>query len=122
MRWARKAPSLDCMLTPALLGPCPPFIAKRTHQSGARNLSLDDTTGTQNLGIPFPNDPEPFFMSCTGLFSGSGPKADRTVRIPTPSPAGQLFGEMVEGRQSLYARLGCPHVPHATRPYSTGWS
>lgn len=46
---------------------------------------LDHTTGIQNPGISFPNAPEPSSRACTGLFSGSGPRADRTDRLPTPS-------------------------------------
>lgn len=81
---------------------------------------LDHAPGTQDPGIPFPNDPEPFSRACTGLFSGSGARVDSTARIPTPSPVHghrQLLGESGKRWVELpCARLGCPHMPCGTRP------
>ena len=47
---------------------------------------------SEDLGVHFPNDPEPSSRACPGLFSGSGARAGRTARIPTPSPRDSCYG------------------------------
>lgn len=78
---------------------------------------IDHIPGTQDPGIPFPNNPELSSRSCTGLFSRSGPTVHRTARISNPSPVVAMDCLLRRWwKVDRCVSLGCSHTPCGISP------
>lgn len=83
-------------------------MGKRTHQLGARDLSLKT--------LEFPSQTTLSPLPGLALVSSLGLVQGQAEQLGYPLPAhGTAATEVAERGQRFCARLGCPRVPNATR-------